>query len=75
MSIIETLLVFLGIPAVIYFLVLGAIMAPGMVRASRYRPGQAWNHEPVWYLPHPGAVSHAEVTKPVTASGGASGEW
>jgi len=75
MSIIETLLVFVGIPACAFAIVAGIITLPGMMHTPRYRPGQPWNFDPVWYLPHPGAVSHDSVTAPASATGGASGEW
>jgi hypothetical protein len=52
-SVIETLLVFVGIPALITGVLAALVLAPGMVRAPRYRPGEPWEHEPVWYLPRP----------------------
>lgn len=75
MNIFETLLVFVGIPVAVFVGVAVVVLAPGMIRAPRYRSGQAWSFDPVWYLPHAGAVSSAEVAKPATATGGASGEW
>jgi hypothetical protein len=53
MSIVETVLVFVGIPAGAFALFALVILGPGAVRAPRYRPGQPWDFEPVWYLPHP----------------------
>jgi hypothetical protein len=35
-----------------------------MARAPRYRPGNGWEYEPVWYLPHP------EHSGPVSAASG-----
>jgi hypothetical protein len=56
-SVIETVLVYVGIPAAI-ILVLGLlVLAPGMVRAPRYRPGEPWEYDPVWYLPRPEHLS------------------
>ncbi len=118
MSIVQTTLIFAGIPIVATLLVTAMIYARSAERGPRYRPGGPWPYEPVWYLPHPdhsgpvssmhpsgpahtghraalpagelaGAGQHAagrhhagaraaitgRVAEPVTASGGASGEW
>ena len=53
MSIVETVLVFAGIPLGVFALVAAVVLGPGAVRAPRYRPGAPWDYEPVWYLPHP----------------------
>ncbi len=53
MSIVETVLVFVGIPAGVFILMAILVLGPGAVRAPRYRPGGSWDYEPVWYLPHP----------------------
>jgi hypothetical protein len=90
MTVWETLLVFVGIPAGVFALVGGLVLAPSATRAPRYRPNGGWHYQPVWYLPHPVALGDkaaghavpalpggsAEVTPvPVVANGGASGEW
>lgn len=109
MSIVQTTLVFVGIPAVATLLVTVMVYARSAERTPRYRPGGPWPYEPVWYLPHPehsgpvssmhsndlGSTGHLDgrrhgaghlsagtppaltgrVAEPVTASGGASGEW
>ena len=101
MSIVETALVFVGIPALIVLVIAVLIYARANERTPRYRPGGPWQFNPVWYLPHPeqtgpvasgyateaaarhGALEAAgarpalagQVVEPVTASGGASGEW
>jgi hypothetical protein len=50
----ETLLVYLGAPLVIILVMAALIFLPGGAhRRSRYRPGQPWEHEPIWYEPHP----------------------
>jgi hypothetical protein len=68
MSIIQTVLVFFGIPLAVMVLTAAAVLGPGAVRAPRYRPGGAWNYNPVWYLPHP---AHSE---PVSSLRGAAGQ-
>jgi hypothetical protein len=52
-SVIQTVLVFVGIPALIVGVLALLVLAPGMVRAPRYRPGEPWTYEPVWYVPRP----------------------
>jgi hypothetical protein len=50
----ETLLVYLGVPLVIVLVMAALIFLPGgSHRRPRYRPGQPWEHEPIWYEPHP----------------------
>lgn len=101
MSIVQTALVFVGIPAAVVLVIAALVYARANDRAPRYRPGGPWQFNPVWYLPHPehaGPVSSLQaaqpnpqaaaldgararpalsgrVAEPVTASGGASGEW
>src|SRR5690242_13825454 len=101
MSIVQTVLVFVGIPAAVFVVLAIMVLGPGAIRPPRYRPGGSWDYEPVWYLPHPahsGPVSSlaggtgtgaaalpgrqalparpaAAAAEPVSASGGASGEW
>ncbi|MEO7262906.1 MAG: hypothetical protein ABI047_16885 [Jatrophihabitantaceae bacterium] len=53
MSIVETALIFVGIPAVVVLLVAVLVYARAADRPPRYRPGGPWQFEPVWYLPHP----------------------
>jgi hypothetical protein len=60
MSIVETVLVFVGIPAGVAAGFALVVVGPGAVRAPRYRPGSRWDFDPVWYLPHP------EHTAPVS---------
>lgn len=84
MSIVETVLVFVGIPGAIVALLGFAVYGKSLLhQPNRYRPGRAWNYEPAWFVPHPDAVvSGAPVRRAVeggstttTAVGGASGEW
>lgn len=89
MSIIETALIFAGIPAAVVLLVAGAVYAGGSRRSKRYRPGRPFEFTPVWFLSAPeqlseaaagrelaGAAGKRELTgaQPAGASG-AEGEW
>lgn len=89
MTVVETVLVFVGIPLAAVAVLALATLGPAAVRAPRYRPGNGWDYAPVWYLPHPehaGPVSassgrqalHGSVAAPgslAQPTGGASGEW
>lgn len=43
----QQVLIFAGIPGLVVLIAALAILAPGWTRAGRYRPGEAWNYEPV----------------------------
>ena len=86
MSVVETVLVFVGIPLGASLLLALAVLGPGAARAPRYRPGSGWDYDPVWYLPHPeqhgpGTATPGRleltgsVAEPIRPTGGASGEW
>jgi hypothetical protein len=49
---VEVLLVLVGIPVAVV-LVLALLTLPGGRKRLRYKPGQPWQHAPVWYEPHP----------------------
>jgi hypothetical protein len=81
----ETILVFAGVPLAIILVLALLTIAPGVRnRRPRYKPGQPWEHAPVWYEPHPGATGHggghdghAAIAAPTSAGplGGARGTW
>jgi hypothetical protein len=83
-TVVQTVLVFVGIPFGIIALIFVAVFGKSMVRQpNRYRPGKPWTYPPSWYVPHPDAVLASTVgqrqleagTARTTAVGGASGEW
>ncbi len=83
MTVVETILVFAGIPLVIIAL-LAAMTLPGGRKRFRYKPGQPWEHEPVWFEPHPELTGghgdgHHELPAGASAGGGplggARGTW
>ena len=77
MSVVETLLVFAGIPLGIILVLFVGVYGRSMARQpNRYRPGRPWDYEPTWYVPHPDAVVHPRPSAgATTATGGATGEW
>lgn len=54
MSVVETLLIFVCIPALVFGVLAALTVGRGSGGANRYRPGQSWDHEPVWFVGHPG---------------------
>ena len=78
MTVVQTLLVFVGIPAGIVLIIFLAVYGKSLARQpNRYRPGKAWDFEPAWYVPHPEVVAGTKpsASSSTTATGGASGEW
>ena len=60
MSIIETLVVFVGIPLAVVAVVYGLVYAgSGRSNDRRYRPGRPFEFAPVWFLSAPGSESAA----------------
>jgi len=55
-SVAETLLIYLGIPLAIVLVLAALVFLPGGRRRPRWKSGQAWSHDPVWYEPHPEAT-------------------
>jgi hypothetical protein len=66
MNVVETVLVFVGIPAGVFALIAGLVLAPSAGRAPRYRPNGGWSYQPVWYLPHP---DHSAPVSALQAAG------
>jgi hypothetical protein len=82
-TVVETILVFAGIPLAIILLLALLIFVPGGRKRVRYKSGQPWEHAPIWYEPHPDhtpAAGHGEM-KAIGSSanagplGGARGTW
>ena len=65
MNVAETVLVFVGAPLAIIVVLALLIFLPGARnKRPRYKPGQPWEHAPVWYEPHPEhgpAAGHGET--------------
>ena len=53
MSVSDTLLVFVGIPAAVVLVISGLAMAGRSRSAKRYRPGRPFDFTPVWFLSSP----------------------
>jgi hypothetical protein len=51
----ETLLIYLVIPLAIVLVLAALVFLPGGRRRPRWKSGQPWTHDAVWYEPHPEA--------------------
>ncbi|RCW45106.1 hypothetical protein DFQ14_10369 [Halopolyspora algeriensis] len=83
MTVVEILLVLVVTPAAIYGLVTLLVLWPRLAR-NRYRAGQEWDFDPVFWVADPegvsttsppadeGTTSDAQLS---TARGGARGNW
>ncbi|MGY1593062.1 hypothetical protein ACI789_00305 [Geodermatophilus sp. SYSU D00965] len=73
MTVVETILVYVVAPLAVVLLLALLTLAPGARRRRpRYKPGQPWEHEPVWYEPHPqggGGHGPAEAHGPAAVPG------
>lgn len=76
-TVVQTVLVFGGIPLGVIALLTLAVYGKSLVRQpNRYRPGKPWTFPASWYVPHPDAVvARPSKSGSTTAVGGASGEW
>ncbi|MFF5234006.1 hypothetical protein [Dactylosporangium sp. NPDC000521] len=68
MSIIETTLIFVGIPAAVIVLIAGANYAGSARRGKRYRPGRPFEFTPVWFLSVPEQVTRAAKARELTGA-------
>ncbi len=72
MSVVETLLVFAVIPLAIVLLFAVLTLLPGRAKKARYKPGQPWQYQPVWWEPHPlhgpAAGNHDDGPKAIGSS-------
>jgi hypothetical protein len=77
LTVIQTLLIFVGIPAAIYTIITLLVLAPGWARGPRYRPGLGWWAAPVWFNGPDNADAAVQGAAPTPAreGGGASARW
>jgi hypothetical protein len=90
-TVVQTVLVFVVIPLAIYGVIALLTLWPKFTKSNRYRPGQEWNFEPVWWTGNPVGVGSGTTESHTpngtaastdsaraperTARGGASGRW
>ncbi len=77
MSVLQTILVFV-VPTVGGYLLIALLAAaPRLRRKQRYRTGEPWNYEPLWWTANPEGAHLASVASHPTSAerGGARGSW
>ncbi|ADD44272.1 hypothetical protein [Stackebrandtia nassauensis] len=67
MTILQTVLVFVGIPVAVYLILAGLVYRPGTGNAKRYRPGREYDFAPIWFLARPEEVTVAGAADYVAA--------
>lgn len=78
MSVIETLLWFVGAPVALFVLIALLVLAPSMSRGPRYRPGVGWWAAPIWFngpADEENLDAAVRAAVPTTDGGGASARW
>jgi len=82
-TVLQTIGVFALIPLALYGVISLFTLWPRIARGPRYRPGQEWNFEPVWWTGNPEGIGQplelpsaaADGSGRSTARGGARGNW
>jgi hypothetical protein len=75
LSVIETLLIFVGIPAAVFVAVVILVNATSTARGPRYRPGLGWWAAPIWFNGPDDADAAVRTATATTGGGGASARW
>lgn len=77
MSVIETVSIFVVAPAAVFAAVALLAAGPRLAKRPRYRVGQPWTFEPLWWTANPvGAQLPAPVEHMTDGEkGGARGSW
>lgn len=75
LSLLETLFWFVGIPLALFLGITLLVVAPGLVRGPRYRPGVGWWAAPVWFDGPDDADTAVRDAVALTGGGGASARW
>lgn len=75
LSVVQTLLIFVGIPSLLFVVIALLVSAPSMARGPRYRPGLGWWAAPVWFNGPADADTAVRTAIATTGGGGASARW
>ena len=75
LSVLQTLLIFIGIPAALFVVIVVLVSAPSMARGPRYRPGLGWWAAPVWFNGPDDADTAVRTATATAGGGGASARW
>lgn len=73
---VQTLLIYVGIPAALFLVIALLVSAPSMVKGPRYRPGVGWWAAPVWFNgPDDAERAVRDAAGSSAQGGGASARW
>jgi hypothetical protein len=75
LTVLQTLLIYAGIPAALFLVITLLVLAPGMARGPRYRPGLGWWAAPVWFNGPADADTAVHSGVPTIEAGGSSARW
>lgn len=75
LTVLQTVLIFVGIPLALFVLIALLVSAPSMARGPRYRPGLGWWAAPVWFNGPEDADTAVRTATATTEGGGASARW
>ena len=75
LTVIETLLWFVVVPAGLFVVIAVLASLPSMSRGPRYRPGLGWWAAPVWFNGPDDADTAVRTATATTGGGGASARW
>jgi hypothetical protein len=75
LSVLQTILIFVGIPAGMFIVITLLVTAPSIARGPRYRPGLGWWAAPVWFNGPDDADSAVRSASATAGGGGASARW
>ena len=87
MSVPETILYFAVPPVGLYLVIVLLVVGPRMARRPRYRSGQPWTFEPMWFTANPEGAQlpaadeghatgvHGTAVRSNLERGGARGSW
>jgi hypothetical protein len=75
LSVLQTVLIFVGIPAGVFALIVVLVSVSSSARGPRYRPGLGWWAAPVWFNGPEDADSAVRTATPTGGGGGASARW
>lgn len=66
-TVLQTVLVFVGIPVAIYAVIALLTLRDRKAKAPRYRPGQSWDFAPVWWSANPVGVTQGRAVAELEA--------
>lgn len=77
MTVLQTVLFLVVVPVVVYVVISLLAAAPRLNRRPRYRVGQPWTYEPLWWTANPEGAQLPPPTEHLVSGGkgGARGSW